>query len=79
MSMAPPTPASCPICGGVGTLSAKSVELTEKRRVKFGIFWVLLTLISLGLGLLLYLVMPRKNVVTGVDRFKECSACKSRV
>lgn len=79
MSMSPPSPAACPICGGAGTLRAKSVELTEKRRVKFGIFWVLITLVSFGLGLVLYLIMPRKSVVTGVDRFMECGSCGSRV
>lgn len=79
MTFPSPTPASCPICGGVGTLRAKSVELTEKKRVKFGIFWVLITLVSFGLGLVLYLIMPRKTVVTGVDRFMECASCQSRV
>lgn len=62
-------PASLP------TLEAKSREITEKRRVKFGVFWVLTSLVSLGLAVLVWLVLPRKNVVVSVDRYMHCKAC----
>ena len=57
----------------------KSVEneIKEKRRPKFGIFFVLLSL-AFGLGLILWLIAPRKNVVVSVDRYVECKKCKVR-
>lgn len=76
---APPAPGACPVCGARGTLQAREVERTELRRVKFGVFWVLVSLMSLGLGVILYLIFPRKTVVVGTDRFMECGACHSRL
>ena len=64
----------CPACGTKGSLTPKSKEITEKRRVKFGIFFILLSLIG-GLGVLLWLITPRKTQVISVDRWNECSAC----
>ncbi len=76
---APPEPqgAACRICGA-HELKPKENEITEKRRVKFGIFWILISIVSLGFGVLLWLMMPRKNVVVSVDRYMQCQECKAR-
>jgi hypothetical protein len=78
MSWAPPAVGACPFCGGVGGLQAVEVPRTELRRVKFGVFWVLVSLVSFGLGLILYLVFPRKRVEVGVDRYVQCGTCGAR-
>jgi hypothetical protein len=69
--------AACKFCGA-NTLRPKSKEITQKKRVKFGIFWILVSCISLGFGLILWLILPRKNVVVSVDRWVECSNCGAR-
>lgn len=74
-----PTGAPCKVCGAVGTVNARERELTARRRVKFGALWLIVTVCTGGLGLLLYLVWPRRNVTTGVDRWLECSSCGARV
>ena len=76
----PPQPVAnvpaCPYCGQTGTLIPKTREITEKRRPKFGVFWVLISLISVGIGFVLWLVMPRRKQVVSVDRYDYCTACK---
>jgi hypothetical protein len=87
MSMTPPTPAPtpaptpqpCPVCGQVGTLRSQQTEHITKTRVKFGVFWVLISLLSLGVGFVLWLVWPRSKRVTGVDRWLECGSCHARI
>ena len=77
----PPQPAGawgCVNCGQVGTLRSHQKDLTQKKRVKFGIFWVLISLISLGIGFIVWLIMPRRNEVVGVDRYNECTNCRTR-
>ena len=69
--------ASCAVCGAQA-LRPVEAKITEKKRVKFGLFWVILTLLTCGLTIIVWLVMPRKNVVIGVDRFMQCSACGAR-
>jgi len=78
-AQAPGRGQSCPVCGAAGSLVARSHEITEKKRIKFGIFWVLISLFSLGLGFILWLIMPRTKQVIGVDRYMQCGACKARV
>lgn len=56
----------------------QSRELTVKRRPKFGVFFILMSLVF-GLGLLMWLVWPRHKEVIGVDRWHECRACKARL
>ncbi len=72
------TPA-CSICGAQGTLVTKQEPITTKKRPKFGVFWILVSLISLGLGLILYLIWPRHKETIGVDRWTECRQCGARV
>lgn len=67
------------MCGKTGTLAAMTTNITRKRRAKFGVFWILLTLFTAGLGLLLYLIWPRHDEVVSVDRYLQCSACGARV
>jgi hypothetical protein len=69
--------AACRVCGA-HDLVAREEELTEKQRVKFGIFWLFITIITAGIGFLIWLIMPRKNVVVGVDRYLECKSCGAR-
>jgi hypothetical protein len=73
----PPPSGGCVNCGQTGTLKSVAKDLTEKRRPKFGIFYVLLTLV-VGLGLILWLIAPRKKVVVSVDRYNECKNCGVR-
>ena len=54
-------------------------NLTTKKRPKFGIFWVLVTIFTAGLGIILWLIWLRHNEVVGVDRYLECTSCKARV
>ena len=62
--------ATCPSCQR-GVLRAQPI--TEKRRIKFGVLWVLVSLLSIGLAVLVWLVMPRRNVVTGY--VNTCDVC----
>lgn len=78
----PPTPGAssmqgCPMCGQF-TMRSRSENITAKKRVKFGVFFVLLTLFF-GFGLIIWLITPRKTVTIGVDRYMECGSCKARV
>jgi hypothetical protein len=67
----------CLNCGSP-QLKAREHNLTEKKRVKFGLLWVLVSLLSLGLAVLVWLVLPRRNVVVSVDRYVQCERCGTR-
>lgn len=69
---------ACPMCGQRGTLRAVAAPITVKRRVKFGVFWVLATVLTGGLAFFVWLMMPRYNQQIAVDRYMVCSACGSR-
>jgi DNA-directed RNA polymerase subunit RPC12/RpoP len=69
--------AACAQCGA-HTLVPHEEEITEKKRVKFGVFWVIVTILTAGVGFLVWLVWPRKNVVVGIDRYLECETCGAR-
>lgn len=77
--MNPTTVSRCAFCGAEGTLVARSRDLTVKKRAKFGVIWVLISLFSLGIGFVLWLIWPRHDEVIGVDRYTECTACGSRI
>lgn len=72
---APPTvaPAPCPFCGAVGSLQPMTREITDRKRRKLGLFWLLVSLT--GIGFLVWLVLPRKKVVISVDRYVRCTKC----
>jgi DNA-directed RNA polymerase subunit RPC12/RpoP len=76
MSNQPP-PGRCLYCGAQ-TLAPKEQGLTRKRRSKFGVGWLLLTILTGGLGLILYLIWPRHNELVSVDRWIECTSCGGR-
>ena len=61
-----------------GTLTSKTNEIRSKTRVKFGVFWVVLTFLTCGLTFFVWLMMPRENRLLSVDRYNECSNCKVR-
>jgi len=65
------------VCGRHGTLWSRQNELTTKKRPKFGIIWIVVTIVTGGLGLILRLIWPRHKEVISVDRYLECSACSS--
>lgn len=65
---------ACPVCGKCDW-KAREERHTMKRRPKFGLLWILVSIVSLGLGVLLWLVWPRRKVTVGVDRYLECRAC----
>jgi len=67
------------VCGRVGTLKSQQNEITAKKRPKFGIFWIVVTIFTGGLGIILWLIWPRHKVVVSVDRYLQCSSCKSRI
>lgn len=50
-------------------------EITRKRRSKFGVMWLLATVVTGGFALILYIIWPRHNEVIGVDRWNECTVC----
>lgn len=68
----------CQNCGAHGSRKTVSNNITTKKRVKFGVFWVLFTILTGGIGLLIWLVWPRSSEVVGVDRYNECSSCGVR-
>jgi cell division septal protein FtsQ len=70
---------TCPVCGRQGTLRSQEKAITTKKRPKFGVFWVLFTIFTAGIGFLLWLIWPRHEEVVSVDRYLQCSACKSRI
>lgn len=63
---------------GQPRLEVRAVPQTIKRRSKFGFWWLLITVLTAGFGLFVYLVWPRKNVTVNVDRFYVCAACGAR-
>lgn len=75
-----PIQSQCVRCGASGPYVLQPVEnpITRKRRHKFGLLWVLFTLLTCGFGFLLWLVWPRYNEKVGVDRFVVCSQCHAR-
>lgn len=76
---APPTGQQpCPNCGAIGAMVSKTKKITRKRRVKFGLLWLLLCIITVGVGLIVYLVWPRRNETIGTDRWVECGNCGLR-
>lgn len=64
------------MCGG--PVVPRERQLTMKERPKFGATWVILSLFTCLLAAVLWLMMPRKKVVTGVDRWLECTSCGAR-
>ena len=68
----------CITCGKVGSLQPRTQSITRKRRHKFGFLWLLITLVTCGVGFLLWLVMPRYKETIGVDRYVVCMACGAR-
>lgn len=70
-----PSGAACKICGVPGMLITKNVPLTQKRRVKFGVFWIVFTILTGGVGFLVWLVWPRKQETIGMDRSVMCRSC----
>jgi len=87
MTMLPPpvsnfgtrSPQACPVCGLVGTLRSRENKITIKKRPKFGVFWVLATIVTGGIALILWLIWPRSKQVVSVDRYLECGNCRSRI
>jgi hypothetical protein len=67
--------ATCQFCGRSNCLQAMSQNMVSLRRPKYGAGWVVLTLFLWFLAPLIWLMMPRVKVVTGVDRFTFCHAC----
>lgn len=70
-------PRLCPVCNQVAPIQHYTRPITVKRRVKFGVVWVFLTLLTLGWAVLGYLMWPRTTEVIGVDRWNECMFCKT--
>jgi hypothetical protein len=70
---------ACPVCGRQGTMRSKQNEITTKKRPKFGVLWVVLTLCTGGIALIFWLIWPRHKEVVSVDRYLECTACKAKV
>jgi hypothetical protein len=54
-------------------------QITTKKRPKFGIFWILVTIFTGGLGIILWLIWPRRDEVVSVDRYLQCTSCNARV
>lgn len=71
-------PITC-TCGTLATPVAHRHELTDKRRSKFGVLWLLFTLATGGLGFFAWLIWPRHKVVIGVENWVECPTCKRRL
>lgn len=65
----------CPACGG--QIVSRHKEHTHKERRKFGAIYVLvsLTIVGFPIALIVWLMAPRKTVVTAVDRWAECTQC----
>lgn len=68
---------TCPYCGAVGTIKAHARKVRGgSHRRKFGIGWLLATIMTAGVALFLYpLLAPKRADVVGVDRWTECRAC----
>jgi hypothetical protein len=75
----PPVPSAgaCKVCGVVGRLRAENKTITSKKRAKFGVFWLLFSILTGGVGILIWLILPRKHETIGVDRSIKCLACGS--
>ncbi len=68
---------ACVVCGAQ-TLKPEERKLTEKKRVKFGVMWLIVTIFTGGLGLIVWLIWPRRKVVVNVDRYVKCTSCGAR-
>jgi hypothetical protein len=68
---------ACVSCGST-SLQPHEQKLTQKRRPKFGVIWILATILTGGLALILWLVWPRHKVTVGVDRWLTCTNCGAR-
>ena len=67
----------CVRCGSTN-LVAKAEPITVKRRSKFGVIWILLTIFTGGLAFILWLIWPRHHETVGVDRYVLCMQCGMR-
>ena len=67
----------CAQCGG-SPLRAEEKALTQKRRPKFGLGWLLFTVFTAGIGFFVWLVWPRHRETVSVDRWLTCTVCGAR-
>ena len=65
----------CVVCGKT-TLALQ--EITPRRRPKFGCLWWVLTVLTAGIALIVWLVWPRHEEDISVDRFVQCTSCGAR-
>lgn len=70
-------PGTCVSCGQ-GPLLWNSRPITRKRRYKFGLLWLLATLLTCGIAILFWIVMPRYKETIGYDRWLQCQHCGFR-
>lgn len=75
------TAPTCPACGTAEALSPEVTHLTEKRRRKFGLAFILLSLTVVGfpVAVLVWLALPRKKVTVSVDRYWVCGSCDAEI
>ena len=73
----PAEPRPCAVCGQPALLPVEHA-ITAKKRVKFGFLMVLLSILTLGGAVLIWLVLPRRTVAIGIDRYLQCDACGAR-
>jgi hypothetical protein len=71
-----PTPRPCVVCGSA--VVPRERPIVVKQRVKFGAFWVTISILTCWLAVLVWLIWPRNPVVVNVDRWLECTACGAR-
>ena len=71
------TPRTCVTCGSA-SLTGREEPITRKRRVKFGATWLVLTILSAGLAIPVWLMWPRTHETVSVDRWVQCQACGGR-
>lgn len=76
--------AVCPYCGAADTIEHHTRKVKGKKdKTTFGVGWLLATILTGGLALILFFIVKagdrvgRKPTV-GVDRWNECSACHTR-
>lgn len=67
--------AVCPYCRSVGTIRNHKRQAKRRYRAKFGLGWLLLTILTFGLALIPYVLTANRREVVGVDRYTECTAC----
>lgn len=75
--MPPPQGRTCVQCGQP-SLVPRQDNVTRKRRSKFGVGWLIFTVLTGGLALILYLIWPRHSEVVAVDRYLQCTSCGAR-